>query len=231
MLGNDDAGGFDLIVSVASRCEGGLVDTPAGRWVGLALIVAITLSSCSWLGVSPNPPAATAGPTTPAISTQSPSPTATPSKVTGRNDLKSGRTTRTVKSGRVRVALEYSLVEKVEDWTPGASQPLTVSLSAVGPNARQRIYLLRATAYLEVFDEKGLFYSPESLEDQANVSPGYLVTSPSTYTQVFGLPPLPEGATMLKIVFRYEILAHQTGSAPPDYAKLVANDTIVISRA
>jgi hypothetical protein len=61
------------------------------------------------------------------------------------------------------------------------------------------------------------------------VSPGFLVTSPSSYTQVFVLPSLPDGATKLTIDFRYEMLILQPQSSPRDFSKRTATDTIVIS--
>ena len=67
-------------------------------------------------------------------------------------------------------------------------------------------------------------------EYRADVTPGFLVTSPTYYTQVFTLPALPARATTLTIDFRYEILLLQAGSAPRDFEKRTATDTLVISR-
>ncbi len=71
--------------------------------------------------------------------------------------------------------------------------------------------------------------SPDALVDRADISPGYLVTSPSFYTEVFVLPSLPEEATRLTIDFRYELLILQPRSNPRDFAKQTATDTLVIS--
>ena len=56
------------------------------------------------------------------------------------------------------------------------------------------------------------------------------MTSPSSYTQVFVLPALPNGATTLTIDFRYEMLMLQPQSSPRDFSKRTATDTLVISR-
>ena len=56
------------------------------------------------------------------------------------------------------------------------------------------------------------------------------MTSPSSYTQVFLLPSLPDEATRLTIDFRYELLFLQPRSNPRDFAKQTATDTLVISR-
>ena len=72
--------------------------------------------------------------------------------------------------------------------------------------------------------------SPDALVDRAEISPGFLVTSPSSYTEVFLLPSLPDEATRLTIDFRYELLFLQPRSNPRDFAKQTATDTLVISR-
>jgi hypothetical protein len=60
--------------------------------------------------------------------------------------------------------------------------------------------------------------------------PGFLVTSPTYYTQVFTLPPLPAKASRLTIEFRYEILVLQPASTPSDFEKRTTTDTLIISR-
>ena len=46
----------------------------------------------------------------------------------------------------------------------------------------QKIYLSRVTADLEISDATGHLDSPDALVDRADISPGFLVTSPSSYT-------------------------------------------------
>ena len=141
---------------------------------------------------------------------------------------------RTVEAGNVKIAIEYSLRNRVQQWTPDVDQPLTVSMTAVSQSRQaqkdQKIYLSRVTAELEVSDLTGHLDSPEALVDKADISPGYLVTSPGSYTEVFLLPALPEEATRLTIDFRYELLFLQPRSNPRDFAKQTATDTLVISR-
>jgi hypothetical protein len=133
---------------------------------------------------------------------------------------------------------QYSLRSRVQEWSPGVAQPLTVSLTA---GARQgagqyrvstnrKIYLSRVTAYLDVSDTTGHLDSPDPLVDKADITPGFLVTSPSSYTQVFVLPSLPDEATRLIIEFRYEMLVLQSASTPRDFSKQTVTDTLVISR-
>ena len=96
--------------------------------------------------------------------------------------------------------------------------------------ADRKTYLSKVTADLDVSDSTGHLDSPKPLVDKADITPGFLVTSPSSYSQVFVLPSLPDEATKLTIEFRYEMLVLQSNSTPRDYSKRTATDTLVISR-
>jgi hypothetical protein len=204
------------------------VKNPAMRWLGLALGALLILYACSKQGepVSVTTPSELVSPPAP-LSSEEPS---TPSnRRPSHDDLKTGHLTRTVEAGNVKVAVEYSLRNRVQQWAPGVDQPLTVSMATVS-RSRQKIYLSRVTADLEVSDVTGHLDSPDALVEKADISPGYLVTYPGSYTGVFMLPPLPDEFTSLTIDFRYELLFLQPRSNPRDYAKQTATDTLVISR-
>jgi hypothetical protein len=154
------------------------------------------------------------------------------------NDLEKGRVIRTLKAGAIRVKVKYSLQNRVQQWAPGVAQPLKVSFTAlqeqsatryVAP-ADRKIYLSRVTASLDVSDATGHLDSPDPLVDKADVNPGFLVITPSSYTQVFVLPSLPDEATKLTIDFRYEMLVLQPRSTPRDFSKRTATDTLTILR-
>ena len=208
------------------------VNNPAMRWLGLALGALLILSACSEQGE----PVSVTTPSEPVSSTAPPSSEEPSTPSTGKpshNDLKTGHLTRSLKAGDVKLAVEYSLRNRVQQWSPGVDQPLTVSMttdSQSGQGRRQKIYLSRVTADLEVSDATGHLDSPDALVDRADISPGFLVTSPSSYTEVFLLPSLPDEATRLTIDFRYELLFLQPRSNPRDFAKQTATDTLVISR-
>jgi len=106
---------------------------------------------------------------------------------------------------------------------------LTVSITAVN-KSDHKVYLSRVTADLDVADAIGHYDSPDPLVDGTGISPGILVTSPSSYTNVFMLPALPDEAKRLTIDFRYEMLLLQPRSDPRDFAKQTATDTLVISK-
>lgn len=206
------------------------------RSLGLALAALSFFPACSAdrgnEPVSVTTPFAEATPTAVPSSERSSTPsTDKPS----RNDLKKGRVTRTLNAGAVRVTVKYSLQNRVQRWAPGVAQPLKVWITARQPSttryvapSNRKIYLSRVTAYLDVSDDTGHLDSPDPLVDRADVSPGFLVTSPSSYTQVFVLPSLPR-ATKLTIDFRYEMLVLQPQSSPRDFSKRTSTDTVVIS--
>jgi hypothetical protein len=95
---------------------------------------------------------------------------------------------------------------------------------------KQKIYLSRVTAYTQIADAAGHVGTPDTIVDRADVTPGFLVTSPTYYTQVFTLPALPAKVTTLTIDFRYELLLLQTASSPRDFEKRPTTDTLIISR-
>jgi hypothetical protein len=208
------------------------VNNPAMRWLGLALGALLILSACSEQGepVSVTTPSESVSSTAPPSSEE---PSTRSNGKPSHNDLKTGHLARTLEVGNVKVAVEYSLRNRVERWSPGIAQPLTVSMTTVGRSGQaqsgRKIYLSRVTADLEVSDATGHLDSPEALVDKAGISPGFLVTSPSSYTEVFLLPSLPDEATRLSIDFRYEMLILQPRSSPRDFAKETVIDTVVIS--
>jgi hypothetical protein len=51
-------------------------------------------------------------------------------------------------------------------------------------------------------DAPGHLDSPHPIVDTADVTPGFVVSSPSYYTQVFTLPALPARASKFTIDFR-----------------------------
>jgi hypothetical protein len=208
------------------------------RWLGFALGALLVLPACSASGV--NEPVSVTTPyaqVTPTAVPSSERPASPSADKPSRNDLKKGRVTRSLKAGSAQIQIRYSLQNRVQRWAPGVAQPLKVSMRAlpeqsstgnVAP-ANRKIYLSRVTAYLDVSDATGHLDSPDPLVDKADVNPGFLVTSPSSYTQVFVLPSLPDGATKLTIDFRYEMLVLLPQSNPRDYSKRTATDSLVIS--
>jgi hypothetical protein len=117
----------------------------------------------------------------------------------------------------------------MSEWQPEVSQPIKVGMTAASPG-KHRIYLAKITGEVTLADEVGPLQGAQPLVDEANIVPGYLVTSPAAYNQVFMLQPLPDEATILTIDFRYEMLILERNSRPREYAKRSVTDTIVLHR-
>lgn len=171
------------------------------------------------------------------VTTTAPSTTPTaaqtkaPAKTAPRSQLASGAAKRTFKAPGVTVNATYSTPLPVARWTSEVPKPLNVSLSAFANSSRQqKIYLTRVRAGVSVADNSGPLTSPEALVDTANISPGYIVTSPYSYGQVFTIPSVDDGATSVTIDFTYEFLLQVTPNSK-DYAKQTARDSLTIAIA
>ena len=209
------------------------------RWLTSVLGALVVLSACSARpGTEPVSVTTPYGEVTPTAAPSSERTSASSNGETADNDLKKGRVTRSLKAGAVKLTVKYSLRSRVQEWSPGVAQPLTVSMTALAKqgtgqytvSTNRKIYLSRLTAYIDVSDATGHLDSPDPLVDEADITPGFLVTTPSSYSQVFVLPPLPDEATRLTIEFRYEMLVLQSNSSPRDFSKRTATDTLIISR-
>jgi hypothetical protein len=211
---------------------------PRARRGAVALAASLVLlAGCSVGGGEPASVTTPYARLTPSPVPSSERPSAPSTGKAPRNDLKTGRATHSLKAGSVSVKVQYSLRNSVQNWSLGIVQSMTVSLTArrskgvqAGRVTKQKIYLFRVSALTQVSDAAGHLGSPNTIVDRADVTPGFLVTSPTYYTQVFTLPVFPAKATRLTIDFRYEILLLQSTSAPRDFAKRTATDTLIISR-
>jgi hypothetical protein len=215
-----------------------VADPRARRVAGVLAASLVLFAGCSAGGVEPTSATTPYAQITPSSATSSERPVAPSTAKPSRNDLKTGNVTHSLKAGSVKVKVKYSVRDPVQKWSPGIVQPMTVSLTARsskgvmqgGRVTKQKIYLSRVSALTQVSDAEGHLGSPDTIVDRADVTPGFLVTSPTYYTQVFTLPVLPAKAMRLTIDFRYEILLLQSTSAPRDFAKQTATDTLIISR-
>jgi hypothetical protein len=167
----------------------------------------------------------------PSTAVDQPTADGTSTPPTVQTALVGGRARHTFKAGGVTVKVEYSTPVRVEKWVPGVDQPLNLSMSASNQGgSAPKIYLSRVTASLYLTDQSGPMNSPEPIIDAASFSPGYLVTSPTSYTQVFVLPAAPDESSSLKISFKYEMLLEQPNSRPRDFQKRTATDSLLVFR-
>lgn len=194
--------------------------------VGLVLV----LSGCGsgyHSGVdSQAPPQSPGSPISPATS-KPPRSVAT----AGPDDLKTGNTARTLSAGRLTINASYSTTLSTKKWTPSASKPLAVSLSALdNGKSTTKIYLSRVTLTATPADGSGPIGNPVTVLDSANINPGYLVNFPYTYQQVFTVPAVDEGAITMELSFKYEFLS-AVSDATKDYTKQTAVSTIQVPLA
>jgi hypothetical protein len=201
---------------------------------GAVALAAALLSSCSVLGLQPksgqsSTSSASQSAPSSTVSDSSSSPEATSEPTAGRNDLKTKRLDRRFRAGSIRITVAYATSQTFDRWKPGVPEPLNITMTGRGSGG-QKIYLSRLTIYMDISDDTGPLGGPDPIIDSADtagISPGFLVTTPNTYNQVFVLPPLPDGARTLVLSLRYEILLLQ---GPHDYVKRAATDTIVMTR-
>jgi hypothetical protein len=198
---------------------------------GLALIAALTLSSCGLLpdAASQTPPTTVPREVVPSSAPASASPSAKPTRSKGavRNDLRAGTLSRNFSVSGLSVRVTYSTPLKVAQWTPDVSKPLNVSLTTYANRRTQKIYLTRVRANIGVSDGAGSLQAPAPLLDEANISPGFIVTAPNSYGQIFVVPAVDSGALYLTIDFTYEFLL-QVSPKSRDYEKQTARDSITV---
>lgn len=156
---------------------------------------------------------------------------ATPAPQPVPNDLSSGSTKRSVSAGSVAATIDYWSTLNMDQWTPTALKPVSLSMATtVTPNDGQQVYLQRATMIAVPASEDETFAPLTSQVDQANVTPGYPVLSPYSYSQTFNVGEVPEGATFVTLQFSYEFLV-QTTPTSSEYAKQTGTDTLTVAIA
>ncbi len=201
------------------------------RILPVILLTAVAVAGC---GTPPWEQAReTASPLAPetasASPTATPTPTAKPSKI--RNDLAKGSIHKKLTAGGVILDMAYYSTLDLGQWTPEATKPLTVSMSAdFDGGYKQNIYLSKVTVRVSASGPEGTATTLEPLTDNAPVAPGYLVKAPNSYGQVFTLPALPAEATSVSLNFTYELLA-QSAPKSKKYARQTGSDTVVIALA
>ncbi|SDT14081.1 hypothetical protein SAMN04488543_3136 [Friedmanniella luteola] len=201
------------------------------RLAALALVTSLvggTLAGCGTPPWDEGEEQAAPAPSASATPTASPSPSPTRSLA---NDLAKGSAKRTLNAGGVEVAVNYYSDVPLDQWSPEATKPLKVSLTASFPDgSEQDIYLRSVQARVDVAGADGPLPAAESITDQADVDPGYLVTEPSSYSDVLTLPAVDAAARSVTLNLTYELLA-QSAPKSKRYLKQTASDTLRIALA
>ena len=213
--------------------------TLARRLLALGLLVLLVpaCGTAPWnepsASVSPPPGASVSPSRTNATATPGGSVSVPPSRASSspepvQNDLATGSAKRTLLAGGVRVKVNYWSTLDMGEWTESASKPLDLSASATFVDgSEQNIFMSKASVNMAVNGAKGPLEAPERLVDEARVSPGYLMKSPSSYIQVFTIPALAAGATSVKLTMTYELLV-QSAPKAKTFSKQTASNELVI---
>ena len=174
------------------------------------------------------PPSVTATPTA------KPKPTATPTAAPVepvQNDLARGSLKRTLTAGNTELTIKYWSTLDMGRWTAGASKPLSMSASAqFTDDSEQDIYLSEAQVAIDAVDSAGKSQAVDPIVDKADVSPGYLITAPTSYGQVFTIPAVPPNSRSLTLTITYQLLV-QTAPDVKSYSRQAAVDIVEIALA
>lgn len=147
------------------------------------------------------------------------------------NDLSSGSTERALQAGAVAAAVDYWSTLSMDEWTPGALKPISMSMTTtVTPNDGQQVGLQRVSMIAVPANATETFPPLEAQVDQSNQTAGYPVLSPYSYSQTFRIGAVPDAATHVTLQFTYEFLV-QTTPTSNEYAKQTATDGLRIAIA
>lgn len=159
-----------------------------------------------------------------------PAPTASVVPQPVPNDLSSGSTKRSLTTGAVTATVDYWSTLSMDRWTRTALKPVNLSMvTVVTPDDGQKVYLQRATM-TAVPGNASESLSPLPQQVDQTESPGYLVLSPYSYSQVFTVGEVPPESTFVTLQFTFEYLV-QTTPTSSEYAKQTATDSLTVALA
>ena len=181
-------------------------------------LAVVLLAGCAQ---EPGNPAPGAAPVPSASSRQPEAPVGTPVPPPA-DELSSGSARHTIRSRGMVIDVVYT-ADTPARWSADGGTPVQMDVTVRGRN--QKIYLTRATMRFVVSDGAGALPGPDPLVDSANITPGYLVTEPSSYVQSFTVPPVDRTATGLTMIAKLELVSLVDKGAR-DYSKLTVTDTV-----
>jgi hypothetical protein len=191
-----------------------------------SIAVVLSLAAC---GTPPWEANASRTPS-PTLTATAPTPTPEATVETVVNELASGSTQRVLTAGNITLTVDYWSTLSMDQWTADANKPLSFSAVAELEGGDNRIYLSKVSIVTAVRGAAGQLPSPDPLADNANVAPGYFISSPYSYSQSFVLPGIDPAAEFVQLTVTYELLL-QTTPTSSEYAKQTATDTLTIAIA
>lgn len=196
----------------------------------IALVAALLATSgCStppWQQEAAPSPGSTG---TPASPVTSPTPSPTPTRAEVENDLAKGSLKRTLTAGAAELKVTYWSTLDLREWAPPVPKPLNVVASATldGGAKDQNVYLSAVRVNTTATAEDGSPQVLEPVQDSADVKPGYLITKPSSFQQVFSLSAAPAGSTAVQVTVTYELLI-QSAPDSKTYLRQATSDTFQV---
>lgn len=149
--------------------------------------------------------------------------------VATKNDLETGSAHHVFAASGVTFTASYWSTLRMDRWSPAVAKPLTFCLTAtLDTDALRALYLSRLSVVTTVDGPAGHLAPLPLLSDIATVSPGYLITTPYTYSQIFTIPAIPANARKVTLAISYEILVRSTPTSAV-YAKQTATDELTIA--
>ena len=146
-----------------------------------------------------------------------------------QNDLSKGSLKRTLTAGAAELKVTYWSTLDLQQWSPGVPKPLNVVASATldGGAKGQNVYLSAVKVATTAYGADGTPQVLDPVEDTADVKPGYLITSPSSFQQVFSLPAAADGSTAVQITVTYELLI-QSAPDSKTYLRQATSDSFQV---
>lgn len=197
----------------------------------LALAGVLAVGGC---GTPPWQQGSTASPAASTSASESGTPKATPTPVPSstakvENDLAKGSLKRTLTAGAAELEVTYWSTLDLGDWVPQVPKPLNVVASATldGGAKDQNVYLSAVKVATTAYGADGSPQVLDPVEDIADVKPGYLITKPSSFQQVFTLPAAPDGSTAVQISVTYELLI-QSAPDSKTYLRQATSDSFQV---
>lgn len=206
----------------------------AGRGAAGTALVVVTGLLLSGCGTPPWETAASASASasarsTPQRSSGSATPAPTESVAVG-GDLAAGAVSRTLAAGDLSVDVRYWSTLPMDEWTPGADKPLSMSVTTRGGGSDSEVRLVRAAVAVSYRDGSGADVTAAASPAEQSDSQGYAVVTPQSWSGTFVLGAAPERAARLRAVVTLVLTETPVGTGGAT-AQQTATDTLSVDLA
>ncbi|WP_144802711.1 hypothetical protein [Curtobacterium sp. BH-2-1-1] len=196
----------------------------------LAVGAVLVLAGCGtppWEVAASASASASGAPSASGSGAPSRAPSATPSAVGG--DLASGAASRTLQAGDLTVDVRYWSTLPMDEWTPGADKPLSMSVTTrSGGDAEVR--LVRAAVAVSYRTASGADVASDGSPAEQADGQGYAVAAPQSWSGTFVLGAAPAEAARLRAIVTL-VFTETTAGSGGATAQQTATDTLSIDLA